>query len=179
MAEVEEEHIDEMIHAGVDVFVVGNDARQAHEYLMDALEEGRLTEASLNDRVRRILMAKYWMYRDQPVHDESQEIKTLRASFSEIGVAEKGGEILDEAELWGHFADKKWDILQWILYERSLVLVNHQDDLIPFKELLKNDFHILQYGHRHMRIFKKYADKYADFTSKISANTNGRNIYRL
>ena len=159
----------DMIHAGVDVFVVEQNPEEAFITLQQAVAEKVLSPTSLNDRVRRVLLAKRWMHKKEQPTLQAQEdkVQTLQASFGPLKPAEEKYYELDNGALWSHFKDKRWDILQWKLYEQSLVLASNRDSLIPFQDILSHKFHLVQYGSRSLRVFKKYFGKYAGHTSQF------------
>ncbi len=71
--------------AGNDVLLFSEDVKTAKEKIRLAIKEERITEAEIDDRVLRILMAKSWMGLQQKEHVESKDlIKDLNPESSQI-----------------------------------------------------------------------------------------------
>lgn len=140
---------EELLHAGVDVFVVTDSLETRLNYIKKYVDEGLFSKKDLNNRVRKILQAKEWIGIDNEQHLINQE-EALAAVQEEI----------DE------LAVRK-------LYESSLTLLQNPKNLLPFKETYKRDFRIINIGQNQLKTFNEYFSKYAkhlNYTYKIGVD---------
>lgn len=79
MAGAEGYGADKAIIAGADMIVAPTDTRKAVKEVLDALDEGRLKDAELTDRVRRILFYKY-LFLHSSHRDKGSDVRTPAAA---------------------------------------------------------------------------------------------------
>ena len=128
--------IEKLIHAGTDLFVVDEFvAAPSYKYLIQFVEEGLMSEKVLNEKVRRILLAKSWM-RKEVITKETQ---------------------LDLA----NFKHKTFPLYIRKLYEASLTLINNTKEIIPFSNIYNRQFELVQFSQKDFKTFKYYFTKYA------------------
>ena len=94
--------------SGNDILLYSEDVRKAVEEIHLAIENCEILEGEVNERVRKVLMAKYW-----------------------CGL-QKGG-IVDTANLYADLNNPHSRLLQRELYERSITVLQNKDSLLPFR----------------------------------------------
>jgi beta-glucosidase-like glycosyl hydrolase/CubicO group peptidase (beta-lactamase class C family) len=123
--------------AGNDVLLYSMDVPKAKEMIKQAVEDGIISEAEIDRRVKKILRAKYWAGLNRFV-----PIKTY--------------------ELMERLHTPKTDELLEKLYASSITVVSNKDDLLPFKQLDMRCFASLSIGDEGT-VFQKYLGKYTKF----------------
>ena len=128
------EAIVKAILAGNDVIETFEDVPTAFKAVKKAYTEGVLTEAELDKKVRKILMAKSWVGLDQykPI-----KIKNLVQDLNTI----------------------KSDLLNRQMAEASLTLVKNQDNAVPIKDLTQK-IAVISIDANEMTPFQKMAANY-------------------
>jgi CubicO group peptidase (beta-lactamase class C family)/beta-glucosidase-like glycosyl hydrolase len=145
----EDASFEELLHAGVDVFIVKDSVETRLNYIKKYVDEGLFSKKDLNNRVRKVLQAKKWIGLENGQHLINQE-EALAAVNEEI----------DE------LAVRK-------LYESSLTILQNPKNLLPFKETYKRDFRIINIGQNKLKTFNEYFSKYAkhlDYTIKTDVD---------
>ncbi len=128
---------EELLHAGVDVFVVKDSVKTRLDYIKKYVEEGLFSKKDLNTKVRKILQAKEWIGLDTTQYLVNKE-EALAAVSKEVD-----------------------DYFVRQLHESSLTLLQNPNDLLPFKETYKRDFRIVNIGQKPLQTFNDYFSKYA------------------
>lgn len=131
--------IDELIHAGTELFIVEDSAQQVFDYLLEFVTSGLMAEKVIDEKVRKILLAKTYAKLDQP--------------FSKVN--------LEEAEAL--LKNKYFPFQSRQLFEYSIALIQNHKDLLPFTKTFKRDFRIINIGSDKLKVFKKYFSKYANY----------------
>ena len=128
------EAIVKAILAGNDVIETFEDVPTAFKAVKKAYTEGVLTEAEINKRVRKILMAKSWVgldkYKPIKIQGLVKDLNTIEA-----------------------------DLLNRQMAEATLTLVKNQNDLIPIKDLTQK-IAVVSIDANEMTAFQKMAANY-------------------
>ncbi|MFT6359057.1 MAG: CubicO group peptidase (beta-lactamase class C family)/beta-glucosidase-like glycosyl hydrolase [Saprospiraceae bacterium] len=167
----ERDSLEKLFHAGTDLYIT-QDYQATFDFLMAFAEQGILTKKNLDDKVRKILQAKTWTNRGQLFSPEQLEKKRVvaaklikkRITFelpSKMLIGKK------KYALKEYFKNPAWHYLTRNLYEKSIIVANNHDDLLPYKKINGQDFRILQFGNDYLREFEKYFGKYAAFSHKL------------
>ncbi len=134
-----EASVAQLIHSGTDIFVVKDSIKEVANYLTRSVEEGLMSRKALNDKVRKVLLAKAWMGLD-----------SLRP---QINIAEADHLLLNRG-------------LQDVnrrLYESSLILAQNANSAIPLQKIHRQQFKIATVGKHSFREFRRVFEKYANF----------------
>ena len=123
--------------AGNDVLLYSQDVPKAKALILQAVNEGKISQEEVDDKIRRILKAKFWAGLDQ------------NRSIDTYNLAEKINR--PEAAL---LVEK--------LYERSITVTSNKDNLLPLRHLDMQNFASLTIGGNGTE-FQKKLDKYARF----------------
>ena len=140
VAEVSEEAtIDELIHSGTDIFIVQDSAKQVFDYLLEFVRTGLMAEKVINDKVRKVLLAKIYAGLNLP----SRELQIEDA----LAVLKN--------EYFGYQARQ--------LFEHSITMAQNYNNLLPYTKTYKRDFRIINVGDEKLKVFKDYFSKYANY----------------
>ncbi|WP_186753602.1 glycoside hydrolase family 3 N-terminal domain-containing protein [Echinicola salinicaeni] len=123
--------------AGNDILLYAEDVPKSKRLILQAVEEGRISQEEIDARVRKILRAKYW------------------AGLNKSNKIETG-------QLVERISNYKSNALIEDLYAASMTLARNEGDFLPIKnqDLLKMASITLGNGGH---TFQKYLDKYGDF----------------
>ena len=126
------------LQAGNDIILFPLDVPKAIKQVRKALKKGRLEQASLDERVKKVLRAKYWFGLDSysPVNTSNLD-KRINNDYAQL--------------------------LNRILYQKAITVVDNQDQLLPVIQLDEQKFASLQLGSGDNEEFKRMLDKYAPF----------------
>ncbi|MEM9921112.1 MAG: serine hydrolase [Bacteroidota bacterium] len=130
--------LERFLLAGTDLLIVEGGGLRAWKEAIQALyDKGTLTPFVLDEKVRKILMAKQWIAQ-QPEREAPLEVANL-------------------------FQDPAQSELRASIYEKSVVLAHNPEERLPFEQLKRRNFHLLYPGSRSSRTFEAYVRKYVDF----------------
>ena len=167
----ERDSLEMLFHAGTDLYVTP-DYNATFSFLMAFAEQGILTQKSLNAKVRKVLQAKTWTNHGQLFSPEQLEKK--RAVAAKLIKKSMPFELPSKAligkkkyALKDYFKNPAWHYLTRNLYEKSIIVANNHEDLLPFKKINGQNYRVLQFGNEYMREFEKYFKKYAPFSHKL------------
>lgn len=156
-----EDKLEPLVRSGVDMIVVEGDAARAHDFLMRYIEEGFMSIPALDDKVKKILIAKQWMRK--PANPGKQlnlpgSVLRMQANANEpvIPFAVSTG-ILNAVQ---HFENPQWPY--WIrkIYEESAILIQNPGNLIPFTGLEAFPVRIVELNDHRFDIFRYWSGKY-------------------
>jgi beta-glucosidase-like glycosyl hydrolase/CubicO group peptidase (beta-lactamase class C family) len=126
------------LQAGNDVILFPLDVPKAIKKVKKAIKKGSLDQASIDQRVKNILRAKYWLGLDQ-----SQMVNTNNLN----------------QRLNNTYGLQ----LNRLLYQKAITVVDNSDDIIPVLDIDNRKFASLSFGAKNTAIFNNYLDKYAPF----------------
>jgi beta-glucosidase-like glycosyl hydrolase/CubicO group peptidase (beta-lactamase class C family) len=123
------------LKAGNDILLMSENVPKAFASIKKAVISGQISEKSLNEKVKRILYAKYWLNlkKYKPV-DTKNLYKKLNSS---------------EAKL----VNRK-------IVENALTLVKNNDNLIPFKNLKDVKYACVSIGNGQKTVFQQFLLRY-------------------
>lgn len=126
------------LQAGNDVILFPLNVPKAIRQVKRALKKGKLDQESLNERVKKILRAKYWfgLQKYKPIQN-SNLTKRINNDYAKL--------------------------LNRILYQKAITVVDNQDNLLPIISLEDQKFATVQLGKGDNSRFKNTLDKYARF----------------
>lgn len=168
------------LQAGADQLIVENDWEDVFRQLRSAVDQQFITREELDHKVRRILLAKEWTDRAEPVIEPVVEGPTVvKASFSpslNLAGRNPGGGVPVSVSnvLKEHFNDPDWVVLKHALYQQSMVLLSNPGELAPFDLFRPTDFRITQYSSSSFFHFRKQFEKYADYKSHLVKPEEGK-----
>ncbi|MFK7772764.1 MAG: serine hydrolase [Saprospiraceae bacterium] len=131
--------IDELLHSGTDIFIVRDSAKKVFDYLLDFVKSGLMAEKVINDKVRKILLAKTY-----------------------AGLDKKPTELVVEDAL-AVLKNEYFAFQARQLFEYSITLAQNYNNLLPYTKTYKRDFRIINVGNEKLKIFKDYFSKYANY----------------
>ncbi len=123
--------------AGNDILLYSQDVPKAKKLIKTAVEDGVISEAEINRRVKKVLRAKYWSglneYRPIRTHELIERLETPSTS-----------QLIED------------------LYAHAITIASNKDELLPFKQLDINSFASLSIGDEGIE-FGKQLGKYTKF----------------
>ena len=123
--------------AGNDVLVFSQDVPKAKELILQAVADGKITQEEIDERVRKIIKAKFWAGLGKPQKIETKNlVKRLNSSSAEL-LTEK-------------------------LYASAITVTSNKDDFLPLRQLEFKKMASLTIGGNGSE-FQKKLDKYARF----------------
>ncbi len=136
------------LQAGNDIMLMSQDVPTAFDAIKQAVLKGKISEKIIDEKVKKILLAKYWMHLDKY---KPLEINNLYEKLNS-----------PEAQL-----------LNRKLVESALTLVKNSNDLIPFTQLKDVKFAAVSIGKGQTTVFQDFLLRYANmdiFTIDKSAS---------
>ncbi len=130
---------EKLLHAGVDIFVVRDSVQFRHNHIKKFVDAGLLSKLELNNKVRKILLAKEWIGLDTSRY------------------------LIDEQAALAAVDNANDEFLVRNLYESALTLLQNPKNLLPFTETYKRDFRVVNIGKSSLNTFNEYFSKYAKF----------------
>lgn len=126
------------LQAGNDIILFPVDVAKGIDQVQKAIEKGELNQASLNQRVMKVLKAKYWMGLHQPQQIPAQGLKE---------------------KINNDFALS----LNRILYQKAMTVVSNKENLIPVTSLKGQRFASLSLGKGEKDLFQEALNRYTKF----------------
>jgi len=123
--------------AGNDVLLYSQDVTKAKALILQAIDEGKISQEDVDEKIRRILKAKFWAGLDQ-----RRPVETYRLA-----------ERINRPEA---------ALLVEKLYERAITVTSNKDNLLPLRHLDMERMASLTIGGNGTE-FQKKLDKYARF----------------
>ncbi len=126
------------LQAGNDIILFPVDVAKGIDQVQKAIEKGELDQVSLEERVIKVLKAKYWMGLHQPKLIPDQ------------GLVHK---------INNDFALS----LNRLLYQKAITVVNNKENFIPVTSLRQQTFASLSLGQGEREVFQRGLNRYAKF----------------
>ena len=143
--------IDELIHAGVDIFIVKENVNILFDHFRKYIADGLMGEKVLNEKVRKVLLAKTYLGIQQSV--PSLDKKAIQTTLK-------------------HDAFKYYSQQ---LFERSIVLANNYNNVLPYTKTYRRDFRLIHSNETSYEDFKTHFSKYSGYSShKIEIDKSGK-----
>lgn len=158
------------ILAGADQIITPDAASTFRDFAF-LVNSGRLSQRSLDKRVRKVLKAKSWMNGGRlPVELEKNEAIARNVSFTNFDqsalrkVGEEQSFSKEQIEkVSQYFEHPAWPYYAQTLFEKSVTLTNNNKQTLPFRHLLDRDFSLFEYDGKTYPKFEKMMSKYVDF----------------
>ena len=131
--------VDELLHSGTDIFIVRDSAKKVFDYLLDFVKTGLMAEKVIDDKVRKILLAKTY-----------------------AGLDKKPTQLKMEGAL-AVLKNEYFDFQARKLFEQSITLAQNYNNQLPYTRTYKRDFRIINIGNEKLKVFKNYFSKYANY----------------
>lgn len=139
----EQVSIKELLYAGTDLFLIPEEQLDDAKGQLEALiAEGIISEATINEKVHKILLAKKWLGLEKK--RPTRYVKYASQS-----------------------KEKEDELFVRHLFEQSIILAHNPDSLLPFKDTYAKQFKVVNIGKRSLRTFNNTFFKYANFSSHL------------
>ncbi len=124
--------------AGNDVILFPLDVPKAIVQIQRALKKKDLTQESLDERIKKVLRAKYW-----------------------VGLNKY--KPLSKDNLAARLNNSNGNLLNKMLYQKAMTVVNNSDDILPIIRLDSTKFASITFGKKDASVFTSTLSKYASF----------------
>lgn len=124
--------------AGNDVLLYSQDVPKAKAMILQAIQDGKISQEEVESRIQKILKAKYW-----------------------AGLSQR--KPIDTRDLVNRINRPAAEILAERLYARAITVTSNKNNLLPFRNLDLKNFASLTIG-GDGKEFQKRLDKYAKFS---------------
>lgn len=124
------------LKAGVDVLLMSQDVIKAFNKIKAAVQSGEISEQLIDEKVKKILTAKYWM--------DLHQFKPIDINSIKFNLQTPARELVNRQ-----------------LVENALTLVKNDDNLIPFTSIGDKKFACISIGSSSETIFQDYLARYA------------------
>ena len=125
------------LQAGNDILLMSQDVPTAFNAIKQAVLKGKISEKIIDEKVKKILLAKYWMHLNK---------------FKKI----------DTKNLFERLNSEQDNLLNRELVENALTLVKNTNNLIPFSTLKNVKFAAVSIGNGQTTIFQDFLLRYAN-----------------
>ena len=172
-----DESPEQKLLAGADLLVT-SDASKIFKAVERLLRSEKLTERELDQRVRRVLLAKAWVNGGKlPLklsilpHDSVTKMPVKFVSISE----KKQPSVVHEPKprtanfevkvdnIGCYFEDPHWGFFIDKMFENTVVLARDEQKVLPLKNIYESDYQVFKCSGRNIRLFESLFSKYADF----------------
>ncbi|OWY22558.1 hypothetical protein C7N43_18710 [Sphingobacteriales bacterium UPWRP_1] len=138
--------------AGNDILLFSENVGKAIEEIKNAIARNEITQTDIDERVRKILKAKFKLGLDK------FEPLTVDNIYADLNTPSA-------------------DLLIRNLYKNALTLARNDLQLVPFKQLETKQFASLSIGANTLTDFQRYLDKYAPFEHHTLKTTDTERAY--
>ena len=140
--------------AGNDILVMPENFKEAYNAIKNAVIANELSMKELDDKVRKILMAK----------------KKWVLPYNKM---------ISTSNLWKDVHSKKAIDFNSLLYEKAITVVKNKDRDIPIRSLEFNSFAAIHIQPPSTNSMKKHLDNYASFSHyEISSSNSSPKVYK-
>ncbi|MEL6866543.1 MAG: glycoside hydrolase family 3 N-terminal domain-containing protein, partial [Bacteroidota bacterium] len=125
------------VRAGAHVFMTSQNPKVLIDSISQYIAEGLLTEYALEERVRKVLLAKQWLRKDR---------------------------VLDQIDIQADqqlFNNEAFPFYVRQLQQKALTLVNDPDSILPFQNIHRRSYRLYEVGAYRMTSFQRFFEKYA------------------
>jgi beta-N-acetylhexosaminidase len=123
--------------AGNDILLYSQDVSKAKALIIQAVHEGKITQKEIDERIRKVLKAKYW------------------AGLNKVNT-------IDTKDLIANLNQPTTQLIAEKLFSESITVTSNKSNFLPIKNLDLKSFASISLG-EDAKIFQKYLDKYAPF----------------
>ena len=160
--------LEELISGGADILIVNGNPQPVYDYIRYAATQKLLTLSSLDDKVRRVLLAKAWMKDGLDLEQEWALRKARKQKDQPLQrpMRERPYDAQTKFNIIKHFENPNWGLLDRQFYENSMVLVNNKKGALPFNNIYNRSFNLIQYGKTPLNQFEVFLNNYVGRVEK-------------
>ncbi|GAB5554597.1 MAG: glycoside hydrolase family 3 N-terminal domain-containing protein [Saprospiraceae bacterium] len=157
------------IQSGIDLMILQNNEPAIFiKMVQTALEQGKLSHEVLDQKVRKILMAKKWMANgfDYPTPHQKPATKALQVNLQQETLV-KESKIMTIGKIYRHFIDSKWDYFNYQIALEGITVLGNKQSLLPIKDINQQNIRIVTYGDHPYGDFKSQLNQYINFRNRV------------
>ncbi len=161
------DQMEEMVLGGSDLIIVQDDPTEVYDYIKFAVQQDILPLPVVDQRLRRVLKAKAWMNYGLDMEKLSERFQPRRLAIKANNLVESTAKpdrykTFTKFQLFQHFTNRNWDILDRQLYENSIILAHNNNNILPFANIYKRQFQVVHcYTGTPFQSFQRYFNTYA------------------
>ncbi len=175
----ENEPVEQKLLSGAELLVTA-DIEKVFKAFEKLLTQGKITPQDLDQRVRRVLLAKSWVHGGElPVklsilpHDSLTHKPVKFVSISEkrkptiVPQSIPRPKNLDAKvdKMVCYFEDPRWSFFIGRMFENSVLVARDAAEVLPLKSIYETDYQVFRYSQRRFDDFEQLFSKYANFRS--------------
>jgi len=130
------------IKSDFDILILKNNYIENIKNITELIKSKKSYEIILNEKVKKILMAKSWTGLEKKKNINLDTIKNIINNSKSLALARK-------------------------LFQNSIILAKNNDTLIPIKNIETQNFNVLTYGNEQVNNFETYFKYYSDANFKF------------
>lgn len=182
--------IDRLIHSGVSLFITNDEVESTFHVLKRWVMTGLLPQQVLDDKVRKVLLAKAWVNEkndqsspriqkkdylakapkhknESPSRLQKKLAKAMFAAnplqdiFADNAFLQVDAHRFNTTPLSAYFKNNYWRPVVRRLYEQSIVLANNANRTLPFVSVYRQNFTVFKYSTNSFATFETFFEKYA------------------
>lgn len=158
------------LEAGADMFWTKADPELIYSGLKNIYKDGALPSSNLEAMCGRLLLVKEWLARKAPRLQSMQTAETPAPQLASMTYdnapenpeAEEDSVAVYTPAIKTNLIDDRWRWVNWKANERSLTLVNNREGLLPFSDLYRRQFRVIQVSESPAQQFFIAFNHYAD-----------------
>lgn len=139
---------------------------------------GKISEKALDQRVRRVLLAKSWVNGgnlpvklsilpyDSTTHKPVQFVSISEKREPRVVQEHKPRSVNFDSKVDKtvcYFGDPRWGFFIGKLFEQSVILARDEQGVLPFQKIYDTDYQIFKFSQKPFSDFKSLFSKYANF----------------
>ncbi len=136
-----EKSVTDLLYADADLFLIDGLPQKYIQEVLGLIEADDFSKLKLNEKVRKVLMAKTWL----GIHESKPEINENYAMDLMLN---------DDYEFYTHR-----------LHESAMILASNPDEMLPFQNIDRQYFKLVEINDNPFYDFKYYFSKYANYNS--------------
>ncbi len=153
-----------LVH-GVDLFVVNQNPESLIQFMLTRLRSGQLREVQLDQKLRKVLQAKFWT-RSSQLREAKPEPMPTSLQASVVPVVDRQPIFKRKIpQIEAHLRADNWEAVARQIYEKSIVVIPDTNLQIPILETAKFAYHVYHYADEPMREFNRTFARYASLIS--------------
>ncbi|GJM35096.1 MAG: hypothetical protein DHS20C18_40970 [Saprospiraceae bacterium] len=157
---------------GVDLFVINQNPESLIRFLLTRLRSGQWKEFELDQKLRKVLQAKYWARSGRMKEPKPLPVSSLKATV--IPVIDRQPTISRKVpEVESHLRADNWEMISRQIYEKSIVVIPDTNFQIPIPEIGGHKYYVYHYADEPMREFNRTFARYASLISNHESHQEG------
>ena len=148
------------LNKGVDLLRISTIPAAHHRAIQNAIATGVLSEDQLDQKLRKVLMAKKWIYNGFNQASTPAVYRPIQAALKDQSAPLTSLPSIEA--IYSHFIDSDWSYFNWEIQQQAQTVLSNPAELLPLDGLNQKTFRVLSLGENRFSTFRKQFEKYAD-----------------